>query len=152
MIEEEAAKLKVEQTNQISIDDVRKVDLRVGEILSAERVPKSKPIHPKKKKSKLSYHSSEGALETICKTSVTKYGALGKTRIQRIKNRLKRTAPISFLIKFEYIMYGIHAKKRFHIRYKRSVVPHRSRRAISKIAAKIDINMSNWVIFLIFMF
>lgn len=44
MIEEEVNKLKTEPTNQITIDDVKKVELRVGEILSAERVPKSKKL------------------------------------------------------------------------------------------------------------
>ncbi|MFI5334233.1 MAG: class I tRNA ligase family protein, partial [Chlamydiales bacterium] len=39
-----AAAPTVQLKDQISIDDVRKLDLRVGEILSAERVPKSKKL------------------------------------------------------------------------------------------------------------
>src|ERR1035437_10505516 len=92
---------------------------------NSDSIPRNKPIHPKKKKSKLSYHRNGESRPAICKTSVTKYGALGKNIRQKIKNITKRPAGISFLMKNSETTYGIHAKKRFQIKYKRSSFPHK---------------------------
>jgi hypothetical protein len=48
-------------------------------------MPSNNPIQPNKKKSKLSYHKSDGKLEVMCKTSVTRYGALGKNKSHSTK-------------------------------------------------------------------
>ena len=94
------------------------------------------------------YHKT-GEPAEMCKTSVTRYGALGKNKSQTRNSGIKTFIDVSFFMKQEEIIYGIQAKKRFQVKYRRLVVPHASRRAKSKTIARIERRTSILVVFLI---